>query len=64
MEILESWETNANASPEGEKATLWIHPPLGDLNSAQRVLKGSLEPQTVGSGRLSTSLMKALNTYA
>jgi hypothetical protein len=64
MEMVESWDTNANASPLGEKATLCTHPPLGDLNSAHKVLKGNRDPQTVGSGRLSTSLINALNTYA
>ena len=40
----------ASASPEGEKATAWTQPPEGEENSPQTVLKGSLLPQTVGSG--------------
>ena len=61
---LESCETKASASPEGENATLWTHPPAGLGYSAQSVLKGNRVPQTVGSGRLSTSLIKALKTRA
>ena len=64
IDTLESWETKARASPEGEKATLWTHPPAGLAYSAHNVLKGSRVPQTDGSGRLSTSLMNALITRA
>jgi hypothetical protein len=42
--------TKAKASPEGEKATSWTHPPLGLANSPQIVPKGRRSPHTVGSG--------------
>lgn len=41
---------NANASPEGEKATPCTHPPEGEVNSPQTVFKGKRSPQTVGVG--------------
>ena len=36
---------------------------IGGLNSAHKVFIGSLDPQTLGSGLSSTSLMNSLNTY-
>lgn len=54
----------AKTSPEGEKATLWTQPPRLLWNSPHTVLKGSLSPQTVGGGFLSTPLIKAENTRA
>lgn len=48
----ESSLAKARASPLGEKATPWTHPPEGLVNSPQTVLKGRRSPQTVGVGLL------------
>jgi hypothetical protein len=50
MEVYSYSLTKAKASPEGEKATSWTHPPLGLANSPQMVPKGRRSPHTVGSG--------------
>lgn len=48
--MAESWPAKAMASPEGENATVWTHPPRPPVNSPHTVLKGSLSPHTVGAG--------------
>jgi hypothetical protein len=47
----------ARISPEGEKPTLWTHPPAGLAYSPQTVLKGNLSPQTLGPGLSSDALV-------
>lgn len=53
--------TKAKASPDGEKATSWTHPPLGLANSPQIVPKGRRSPHTVGSGLEDQHWLEALD---
>lgn len=61
---VESWATQQILFPSGEKLTLCTHPPPDNEfeNSAKRVPSVVLEPQGVGSGAFSMSLMWAENT--
>lgn len=59
-----SCPVNARAFPLGEKPTPWIQPAESFKNSPQIVLNGRRSPQALGSGRVSTPLMKLDKTRA